>query len=618
MDIRKKICKITDVIKNTRIEILLPISSLVIFLMTLIIHFTNSGAFSAYVSDGVVLKFIFGFLFIHAINCLLFSVFARFVVSFAITAILNLFFTVSVNIRYVITGEPLLPSDILLAQDLGNIVSFVNIRLGIWEIILIVAAFLILVGLFYLFRFRKTEIKTGIRIITGGVSAVFIIVFIWLFGFSSSFVSGVLPKMGISVSTLPGNDYLQNGALLTFLPKMTSLSEPEADNYSENVIKQIQSSYAEFSGFESVTDVTPSIITIQNEAWWDPTLLPNAEFDGDPLSTYRSGMENLKSGFMVSPVFGGKTCIPEFEYLTGFSSVFLPSNCYPYIQAVTSEMPSVASVLRSNGYQTAAIHTYKTNFYGRKKAFPLLGFDSFIGSDGMNEEDIRGFYISDHRMGEEIIAAYESKTADKIFIYGLTMQNHGDYTKKRYVWYDVPVVSDKIEANDLQGLNDYTQGAYDADQMFFGLTEYFSEVDEPVLIIMYGDHLPLLGTEGSTYIDGGFIPVEGEFDYTAHEQLFKTPYVVWANYPIDCYNLPDEISPVGLSLFTLKAANLSTVPWHFNLIDRFNAKYPVFTPHVKKNTEKKVSSVSEEDLQLKQDYEAVQYDILYGEKYSLK
>ena len=134
---------------------------------------------------------------------------------------------------------------------------------------------------------------------------------------------------------------------------------------------------------------------------------------------------------------------------------------------------------------------------------------------------------------------------------------------------------------------------------------------------MYGDHLPLLGTDGSTYTDGGFIPGTGEFDYTKHEEMMKTPYLVWANYPIDAYNLPDELSAVGLSLFTLKAANLESVPWHFKLIDDFNSKYPVFTPHIIKNSDgEKVSSVSEKDLEY--NYQLVQNDVLYGQKYSLK
>ena len=134
---------------------------------------------------------------------------------------------------------------------------------------------------------------------------------------------------------------------------------------------------------------------------------------------------------------------------------------------------------------------------------------------------------------------------------------------------------------------------------------------------MYGDHLPLLGTEGSTYTGGGLVPEDVEFNFADHEVLQKTPFVIWANYSLEQYNLPEEISPVGLSLFTLKAANLDSVPWHFKVADDFNREYPIFTPQLIKNKAgEKVSSVSEKDLEY--NYMLVQHDILYGKKYSLK
>ena len=246
-----------------------------------------------------------------------------------------------------------------------------------------------------------------------------------------------------------------------------------------------------------------------------------------------------------------------------------------------------------------------------------MGFDRFLGVDDMDNPEISGFYISDREMGRQIISAYESKKKENIFIFGITMQNHGDYTKPRYAWHEVNVMSDALVEDDRRALADFTQGVYDADKLFLDLTKYFSKIKEPVLIIMYGDHLPLLGTEGSTYIDGGFIPAGEEFDFAGYESMQKTPFAIWANYPIDQYNLPDEVSPVGLSLFTLKAANLDSVPWNFKVADDFNRVYPIFSPQIIKNSEgEKVSSVSEKDLEY--NYMLVQHDILFGKKYALK
>ncbi len=594
-------------------------SSLVIITAMCMIHLSNQGAPTLFFYDGTFLKLLFNGIFILLFQLVVFSLCPRPAVSATITNILFLLFAFAVNITYKITGDPLLPSDFLLAGELKSIVSFVEISLNLWEIIALVAGILLIAVFFVVFRHKKMQVGGIFRIISGVISAALLSMIIGFFGFNTDFINDYLPKMGVSIYPAEAaSDYLRDGALLSFLPKIASLASPDMEGYSKSGIEDIRAGINEPASFYHADDVKPNIIAIQNEAWWDPTSLPGVSFSKDPLEFYRNGSENIITGKMVSPVFAGGTCIPEFEYLTGFSSVFLPPNCYPYIQAVTDKTPSIAWVLKENGYQTAAIHTYKTNFYGRKKAYPLLGFDSLQGVDDMENPELRGFYVSDREMAKQIISTYENKTSDKIFIYGLTMQNHGDYTKPRYAWHDVEVSSEHLSAEDLQGLSDYTQGVYDADRMFKDLTEYFSQKEEPVVLIMYGDHLPLLGTDGSTYVDGKMVSDEGEFDYTKHEELFKTPYIIWTNYELgEGYHITEEMSAVGLSLLTLKMANLDEIPWYYMLIYQFNEKYPVYTPNVIKNSVfETVPNISDEDWPTTFAYKLVQYDLIYGNKYS--
>lgn len=610
--------KIFDTAKNFIRDIsALLISSLIILAGMVTVHFSNPVATEAFFADGWLAKLVLNFVFILLLHTLIYGISGRVSLSVCIPAVLMMLFAFAVNITYVITGDPLQPADFLLTGELANIVSFVEISLSKPELIAIRVIVLLIAIAFVLFRLNKTLSSKITRIILSSVSAVLIFIFIFLFGLSSSFIENVMPKTGINApSNDAGNDYLKNGAVFSFLPKIAQLSSPDIEGYSSGAIADMRK---EFSGvsFKHLNEEKPNIIAIQNEAWWDPTLLENADFSKDPLSFYRSKDENIITGMMVSPVFGGGTCIPEFEYLTGFSSSFLPPNCYPYMQAVTRKTPSMVWALKENGYETAAIHTYKTNFYGRKKAYPLLGFDSFIGTDEMDNPELRGFYVSDREMAKEIISIYENKTGDNIFIYGVSMQNHGDYTKERYIWHDVNIRSSTISDKDMKGLMDFTQGAYDADNVFRSLAEYFSEKEEPVIIIMYGDHLPLLGTDGSTYIDGGFIPKECGFDYQNHENMFKTPYIIWSNYELGDYNLREEETAVGLSLFTLKAANIDNVPWYYMMINDFNRDYPVFTPYVIKNSEnEKVPAVSDEDSEKSHNYQILQYDLLYGQQFA--
>ena len=593
------------------------ISSLVILAVMMTVHLTNQDASEVFFADAWFLNVLFTWLFILFIHVFIYGISVRVSISICIPAVLMTLFAFAVNLTYVITGDPLQPADFLLAGELANIISFVKISLSKAEIISIRIILLLIILPFVIWKMFKSPLSKLARVCISSLSAIMLCVFICLFGLSTTFIDSAMPKMGIDAPTNDaGTDYLKNGALFSFIPKIAQLSSPEIEGYSKGAIYKMKKEFEE-APFEISTDKKPNIIAIQNEAWWDPTLLEKAYFSKDPLSFYRSETENLITGKMVSPVFGGGTCIPEFEYITGLSSVFLPANSYPYMQAVTRKTPSMVWALKDNGYQTAAVHTYKTNFYGRKKAYPLLGFDSFIGTDEMEDPELRGFYVSDRRLAEEIISIYENKSSDNIFIYGVSMQNHGDYTKPRYVWHDVNVNSSEISAKDLQGLRDFTQGVYDADNVFRNLTEYFSAKEEPVLIIMYGDHLPLLGTDGSTFLNGGFIPKECGFDYQKHEDMFKTPYIVWSNYEIKDHGLREEETAVGLSLFTLKAANIDNLPWRYKMINDFNRDYPVFSPYVIKNAENEtVPAVSDEDQKKSDDYKLLQYDILYGQQFA--
>ena len=75
----------------------------------------------------------------------------------------------------------------------------------------------------------------------------------------------------------------------------------------------------------------------------------------------------------------------------------------------------------------------------------------------------------------------------------------------------------------------YTEGVRDADAMLGRLTAYFSDREEPVVLVFYGDHLPYLGDNQKGYAELGSevsIPENEREDILCS---YKTPYVLWAN-----------------------------------------------------------------------------------------
>ena len=112
----------------------------------------------------------------------------------------------------------------------------------------------------------------------------------------------------------------------------------------------------------------------------------------------------------------------------------------------------------------------------------------------------------------------------------------------------------------------------------------------------------------------------GALDYKKHEELFKTPYIIWSNYDLSPeYDISEITSPQRLAMLTMRIANFKSVPWYYFLFDEFYEKYPVYSQFTIKNSEyETVDNISGEDWPTTFAYKLVQYDLIYGKKYSEK
>ena len=69
-----------------------------------------------------------------------------------------------------------------------------------------------------------------------------------------------------------------------------------------------------------------------------------------------------------------------------------------------------------------------------------------------------------------------------------------------------------------------------SDKALKHLIRYFEDVDEPTVIVFFGDHLPDLDDSFyDTLLGEKTENLEGE----ALEQLYKVPFLIWANYDIE-------------------------------------------------------------------------------------
>ena len=329
-----------------------------------------------------------------------------------------------------------------------------------------------------------------------------------------------------------------------------------------------------FQNQNTTADKKPNIIVIMNEAFSDLSVLGDFETNEDYMPFLRSlmqeGTPNTISGYLNVSVLGGNTANTEFEFLTGNTMAFLPQGSIPYQQYIKKELPSLASHLKSLGYQTIAMHPYNSTGWDRNKVYPLLGFDeSYFIRDYKNPEKIRK-YVSDKACYDKIIALYEEKEKNTpFFVFNVTMQNHSSYTDDFDNFHPEIIVDN----NNSKALNNYLSLIKISDEAIEGLVNYFSFADEDTMIIFFGDHQPTNSVVSNIWKlngkNGSNLSMEDE------AKRYKVPYFIWANFDIASQSHA-ETSANYLSAKLLEACGLPQYDYTAYLL-KLSEKYPILT-----------------------------------------
>ncbi|OIJ14237.1 hypothetical protein BKP37_09145 [Anaerobacillus alkalilacustris] len=352
---------------------------------------------------------------------------------------------------------------------------------------------------------------------------------------------------------------------------------------------------------EIETEIRPNFIFVMNESFWDPTRLPNLTFSEDPMPFFRSLQKNHTSGELIVPVLGGSTANTEFEVLTGNSIHMLPQGSLAYSQFVNHPHPSLASTLKNNGYETVAIHSYHDWFYRRNEVYTFFDFDRFESYRSFKNPEYRRDFISDLEVSKQIIIEHQNSEGP-LFIFAVTMQNHGPYNMRHYP-------EDRIEVTDMHEditkvLNNYSTGVKDADDSLQLLVNYFRKIDDPTVIVFFGDHLPYLGAAYEGYTITGYLNDANPrfWEKDDYEKMYSVPFVIWDNFS-DEKNADLRMSSSFLGAFVLEKYSQPQTP-----IMRFLNKTAT-KGAVVFSSRRDVNEFSLEDAKR---YHLLQYDQLFG------
>lgn len=391
----------------------------------------------------------------------------------------------------------------------------------------------------------------------------------------------------------PAYPYLHYGFAASLASDVASASTVEADGYDSDALWQTDESsgvtqvnvghgyVTEADGapaYREATEESPNIVVVMNESFSDLTsYLEGYETSTDPMPFVRSLMqqENVISGTCaVSSDMGTGTANSEFEFLTGNSMAYFRGNT-PYVQFIDTETPSLASELAGRGYRTQAMHAYERAGYNRVKVYDRFGFQQYKGIEDFDVDiDVARGYPTDETNYRQLIKDFgENRGGAPQFLFNITMQNHGGYYASDYEWPVRVHEVAPVESYD-DSVIAYESSVRMADDALRQLISYLETVDEPTVLLFFGDHEPRLSNEfySSWFTD------ENGLDLETTAQLHKTPFFIWGNYDLntDAAAKGSTVSLNYLSTVLFQAAGIKLSPYQEYLAD-LRMEHPVIT-----------------------------------------
>lgn len=352
----------------------------------------------------------------------------------------------------------------------------------------------------------------------------------------------------------------------------TGIEEP--NGYSEETMNKITDNGA-ITESKTGRKEMPNILFIQLESFFDPYEVEFFKTSQDPIPNFRKLSEQYSSGYFKVPSVGAGTANTEFEVLTGMSMRYFGPGEYPYKTILKkTQAESAATALKKFGYGAHALHNNGGNFYSRADVFNNIGFDSYTSKEFMNILQLtENGWAKDSVLTQHIKNAMDS-TEQQDFVFGITVQGHGDYPEEKKIENPRIRVTGIEDEGRTNAWEYYVNQLYETDQFIGDLIQMLKDRDEPTVLVLYGDHLPTMGLEAKD--------LKGRY-------LYNTNYVIWDN--------------IGL---TKQDENIAAYQAMADVFDRLDIHSgTVFNYHQNRRKTKNYLA----------DLELLQYDMLYGEQY---
>ncbi|MBQ7474947.1 MAG: LTA synthase family protein [Clostridia bacterium] len=519
-------------------------------------------------------------------------------------AVIHLIFGFISYYTTIFRSSPLFPWDLASAGTAATVVSAYRLELPMKLVFVAALGFLVI----------ELSLFAGIRLKLGKwyIRAAATVLAAAMLGGSVAYIGtdDAISRFGLYPYLFtPGVLYKRNGFTVSFLMNLRYMTVEKPSGYSPEAASRAASLY-ESDGTDG--GERPNVIVIMNEALAEMKYLAGYETN-EPYFPFIDSLEdNTVKGRLHMSVIGGNTPNSEFEFLTGLTMGFLPEGSIPYQQFVKSSSPSLAGQLADLGYRTVGMHPYYKGGWRRDEIYPFFGFsethflDSSKDTTFKRSRKIRN-YVTDEAVVDSIIDIYE-ESDDPLFVFAVTMQNHGGY------WDKYDNFTPEVTVNGLEDsfvVSSYLSLVRESDKAFEKLVEYFRDADEKTIIVMFGDHQPGDAVANPLLkLTGRKLAAESVDDI---ESRYVTPYVIWTNFDLD-YTAPADMSADYLAAVVADIGGIPKTASQKFLLDLMK-EYPTVNAKAftdSDGTLRPISEYGERDALL--DYARLQYAYLFDRK----
>ena len=114
-----------------------------------------------------------------------------------------------------------------------------------------------------------------------------------------------------------------------------------------------------------------------------------------------------------------------------------------------------------------------------------------------------------------------------VFIFNVTIQNHSGYETG---FFGKDVITVPGYEGVFPDLEEYLTLVKKSDEAFSMLVDYFRNVDEPTVILIFGDHQPKISDDFYTTM---FSKPFSEWTLEEIQKRYQVPFIIWTNYDIE-------------------------------------------------------------------------------------